>query len=268
MLLLREEIQRERRGIMRSTDEFAVAHKRLLQEALTDALTQLPNRRHGLDFLASEWAFAQSNGLPMACLLMDIDHFKRINDTYGHAAGDAVLRQLADLLKRASRVEDLVFRYGGEEFAAVLPNASARAAAQIADRIRTLVERYTFLWDQKTIPVTLSIGVANLSGTTKGQPGADRRRPMPRSTRPRKRSQPRRGRRLKRPGLLAAAQTGRSAAAAGVMAQVIVDEAGDEVVAVVVARMQRRCSGWPTAAQACCSRSGCNCVRRKPSASP
>jgi diguanylate cyclase (GGDEF)-like protein len=103
----------------------------------------------------------------MACLLMDIDHFKRINDSYGHAAGDAVLRQLADLLKRASRVEDLVFRYGGEEFAAVLPNASARAAVQIADRIRALVERYTFLWDRQSIPVTLSIGVANLSSAEK-----------------------------------------------------------------------------------------------------
>ncbi|HRL77081.1 MAG TPA: HDOD domain-containing protein [Candidatus Accumulibacter phosphatis] len=167
MLLLREEIQRERRGIMRSTDEFAVTHRRLLQQALTDALTQLPNRRHGLDYLASEWAFAQSNGLPMACLLLDIDHFKRINDTYGHAAGDAVLRQLADLLKRASRVEDLVFRYGGEEFAAVLPNASARAAAQIADRIRALVEKYSFLWEQQPIPLTLSIGVANLSSKIK-----------------------------------------------------------------------------------------------------
>lgn len=167
MLLLREEIQRERRGIMRSTDEFAVTHKRLLQEALTDPLTQLPNRRHGLDFLASEWAFAQSNGLPMACLLLDIDHFKRINDTHGHAAGDAVLRQLADLLKRTSRVEDLVFRYGGEEFAAVLPNANARAVAQIADRIRSVVEKYSFLWENQAIPVTLSIGVANLNGTEK-----------------------------------------------------------------------------------------------------
>ena len=167
MLLLREEIQRERRGIMRSTGEFAVAHKRLLQEALTDTLTQLPNRRHGLDFLASEWAFSQSNALPLSCLLLDIDHFKRINDTYGHPAGDAVLRQLADLLKRVSRSEDLVFRYGGEEFAAVLPNANARAAAQIAERIRTLVERYDFLWQRKSLPVTVSIGVAHASGSEK-----------------------------------------------------------------------------------------------------
>ncbi len=100
----------------------------------------------------------------MACLLLDIDHFKRINDSHGHAAGDAVLRQLADLLKRTSRVEDLVFRYGGEEFAAVLPNAGPRAALQIAERIRSVVERYNFLWERQSIPVTLSIGVANLSG--------------------------------------------------------------------------------------------------------
>jgi diguanylate cyclase (GGDEF)-like protein len=100
----------------------------------------------------------------MACLLLDIDHFKRINDTYGHAAGDAVLRQLAELLKRASRAEDLVFRYGGEEFAAVLPNATARAAVQIAERIRSVVEKYSFLWEGQTIPVTLSIGVASLHG--------------------------------------------------------------------------------------------------------
>ncbi len=164
MLLLREEIQRERRGIMRSTDEFAVAHKRLLHEALTDTLTQLPNRRLGLDFLASEWAFARSNALPMASLLLDIDHFKHINDTYGHPAGDAVLRQLADLLKRTSRGEDLVFRYGGEEFAAVLPNANAHTAAQIAERIRTLIERYDFVWEGRSIPVTASIGVAHRNG--------------------------------------------------------------------------------------------------------
>ena len=103
----------------------------------------------------------------MACLLLDIDHFKRINDTLGHPAGDAVLQQLADLLKRASRPEDLVFRYGGEEFAAVLPNANAQTAVQIAERIRGLVQKYHFLWQRRSIPLTVSIGVAILSSTGK-----------------------------------------------------------------------------------------------------
>lgn len=165
MLLLREQIQRERLGIMRSTDEFAVAQKRLLQDALTDTLTQLPNRRNGLDFLASEWVFAQSSGAPLACLMLDIDHFKRINDNFGHAAGDAVLRQLAEVLKRTSRAEDMVFRYGGEEFAAILTNANLRSALLIGERIRVLVEKTDFEWEEKHIPVTLSVGVAISTGS-------------------------------------------------------------------------------------------------------
>ena len=92
--------------------------------------------------------------------MLDIDHFKRINDSYGHAAGDAVLSQLADILKRASRAEDMVFRYGGEEFAAVLTNAPLRIALQIGERFRTLVEKATFEWEGQKIPVTLSVGVA------------------------------------------------------------------------------------------------------------
>jgi len=164
MLNLKEQIHRERLGIMRSTDEFAVAQKRLLQDALTDTLTQLPNRRNGLDFLASEWVFAQSSGASLACLMLDIDHFKRINDNYGHAAGDAVLRQLAEILRCASRAEDMVFRYGGEEFAAVLTNANLRIAQQIGERIRTQVEDSDFVWEGSRIPVTLSIGAAISTG--------------------------------------------------------------------------------------------------------
>ena len=164
MLMLKEEIHRERLGIMRSTDQFASAQKRLLQDALTDTLTQLPNRRHGLDFLASEWIFAQSSGAPLAFLMLDIDHFKHINDTWGHAAGDAVLRQLAELLKRTSRAEDMVFRYGGEEFAAILTNSGLRVAVQIGERIRVLVETENFVWEEQHIPVTLSVGVAMSSG--------------------------------------------------------------------------------------------------------
>ena len=145
---------------MRSTDEFAVAQKRLLQDALTDTLTQLPNRRNGLDFLESEWIFAQSSGSPLSCLMLDIDHFKQINDNFSHAAGDAVLRSLADILRNTARAEDMIFRYGGEEFAAVLTNAPLRIALQIGERIREQVEKTVFEWEGQVIPVTLSIGAA------------------------------------------------------------------------------------------------------------
>ena len=164
LLTLKEEIQRERTGVLRSTDEFALAQKRLLQDALTDPLTQLPNRRNGLDFLASEWVFAQTSGAPLAFLMLDIDHFKRVNDHYGHAAGDSILRQLAAILKHASRSADLVFRYGGEEFAAVLSDADRGVALQIGERIRAQVEDNVFTWEGERIPLTLSIGVAVASG--------------------------------------------------------------------------------------------------------
>jgi len=165
MLVLKDEIHRERLGIMRSTDEFAVAQKRLLQDALTDTLTQLPNRRNGLDFLASEWLFSQSSGAPLACLMLDIDHFKRINDHYSHAAGDAVLQQLSELLRNVSRSEDVVFRYGGEEFVAVLTNANQRVALQIGERLRMMTEKTEFRWEEQRIPVTISVGVAAIRGT-------------------------------------------------------------------------------------------------------
>ncbi len=165
MLSLQEEIQRERRDIVRSADEFAVLQKRLLQEALTDPLTGLPNRRHGLDFLAAEWAFAQTSGLPIACLMMDIDHFKQINDQLGHSAGDTVLSQVAELLRQATRTTDLLFRFGGEEFAAVLPNATLQAAAHIAERFRRSVENQVFRWENQVIPVRVSIGVALAKAT-------------------------------------------------------------------------------------------------------
>lgn len=165
MLVLKEEIHRDRLGIMRSTDEFAVAQKRLLQDALTDTLTRLPNRRYGMDFLASEWVFAQSSGAALACLMLDIDHFKQINDRYGHAAGDAVLCQLADILRLTSRAEDLFFRYGGEEFVAVLTDANLRVALQVGERIRSQVEKAVFAYEGQHIPVTLSVGAAIASST-------------------------------------------------------------------------------------------------------
>lgn len=165
VLQLRQEVRQERRGIVRSADEFAGVRRRLTQVASTDALTQLPNRRHGLDYLASEWVFAGANGLPMAALMIDIDHFKAVNDRHGHSVGDGVLRQLATRLRHGSRSEDMVFRYGGEEFAVILPGAHLRTALQVAERIRLLVaaspcESTEPGFPRLGVPVTVSIGAA------------------------------------------------------------------------------------------------------------
>jgi len=166
MLHLRQEITREREGVVRSAEEFAGAHRRLIEAALTDPLTNLPNRRHGLDFLQTEWTAAQDNSRPLSLLMLDIDHFKQINDRYGHPAGDAVLHRLAELLRAISRAEDLVFRYGGEEFAVVLPGAPLATAIQVAERIRRLTAVETFEWQNEFIAVTVSIGAAGRSERT------------------------------------------------------------------------------------------------------
>lgn len=157
---LRREIRRERLGVLRSTEAFAGEHRELLAVALTDALTGLPNRRHGLDYLAAEWGFARANNFPLACLMLDIDHFKRINDTQGHPAGDAVLRQLATLLKGLSRVEDMLFRYGGEEFALILPGTDLATGLRIAERMRAQVEAAIFRYDGPELRISVSLGLA------------------------------------------------------------------------------------------------------------
>jgi len=163
MLHLRQEMTRERQGVVRSAEEFAGAQRRLIEAALTDPLTNLPNRRHGLDFLNTEWAAALDNNRSLSLLMLDIDHFKQVNDTYGHPAGDAVLHRLAELLRAASRAEDLVFRYGGEEFAVVLPGATLATAIQVGERIRRLTAVETFEWGSDIIPITISIGAASRS---------------------------------------------------------------------------------------------------------
>jgi two-component system, cell cycle response regulator len=165
MLQLRQEMLREREDVVRSASKFADSYRRLIQVALTDPLTQLPNRRHGLDFLNAEWEGAKNNNLPLSAMMLDIDHFKRVNDNHGHAAGDAVLRALAELLRNVSRTEDMVFRYGGEEFAIILPGTTLATAVKVAERIRRLVAVETFKWQASIIPITISIGVAALAGS-------------------------------------------------------------------------------------------------------
>jgi diguanylate cyclase (GGDEF)-like protein len=134
--------------------------------ATTDFLTGLPNRREFMDRLTGEQGRLQRDiGASAAVLLLDIDYFKRINDEYGHAAGDAVLRQLADLMRDAQRKIDMLGRIGGEEFAILLPGTELDAAAVFAERLRLQVaETPMQLDDNASLTVTVSIGIAVMGG--------------------------------------------------------------------------------------------------------
>jgi len=160
IIQLQTELIKERNDMVNSAGEWARANRRLTHAAMTDPLTQLSNRRHGLDTFSAEWEFAKTNNLPLSCLMIDIDHFKNINDQHGHKAGDAVLIILALLLQADARSNDLVFRYGGEEFCLICPGATLEMACVVAERIRQDVENQPFQLGDMDITITVSIGVA------------------------------------------------------------------------------------------------------------
>ncbi len=127
-----------------------------------DPLTNAYNKRHLLDRLSGEFSFAKRKGVPLALIMMDIDHFKLVNDEHGHPAGDFVLMRLGKLAHSIIRDEDIFARYGGEEFTLVLKDTGREGADILAERLRRLVEEHEFVFEGKVIPVTVSIGVANL----------------------------------------------------------------------------------------------------------
>ena len=134
--------------------------RKMFQAALRDGLTHVFNRRYLDDRLTSELAFAKRHEAPLALLLTDLDHFKKINDEYGHLAGDFVLERFARLLESQVRAEDVVARYGGEEFAVLCRDTDENQAAVLAERLRFSCEHEQFAFEGKTIPVTVSIGIA------------------------------------------------------------------------------------------------------------
>lgn len=146
----------------------AIGNARLYQQTqrlvVTDAQTGLYNYRHFQDRLALVLREAQLTGQPFALIMMDLDHFKQCNDTYGHPTGDAVLRQTAAILQESCRHEDLIFRYGGDEFAILLPNSSGEAAMKVGERIREQLSNFPFTTRSGRpldVPLTVSLGVAS-----------------------------------------------------------------------------------------------------------
>ena len=139
-------------------------HDTIYRMTITDGLTQVFNRRYLVDFIEREMARCSRHRRPLSIALLDIDHFKSINDNYGHLAGDFVLRELAALLRLRIRREECLARYGGEEFCIVLPEAAREDALARADELRKSATGYAFSFDGVHIPVTFSAGVAELGG--------------------------------------------------------------------------------------------------------
>ncbi len=135
-------------------------HASLLSSALRDPLTGLFNKRYLMDRLDSELKFARRHETALSLLMLDLDHFKTVNDTYGHMAGDAVLSNLATVLLHAVRNEDVVARFGGEELAVVLRAIPLEPAHQLGERLRRLVEQTVTIHQGLELRATTSVGVA------------------------------------------------------------------------------------------------------------
>jgi diguanylate cyclase (GGDEF)-like protein len=133
---------------------------RLEQAAQNDALTGLCNRRELMDRLEPEVATARRYDTALSLIMLDIDHFKRVNDSYGHQAGDDVLQALAKIMHNCLRISDLPARYGGEEFVIVCPHTDSHGARQIAERLRCTVEQASLTTRRGDIRLTISVGVA------------------------------------------------------------------------------------------------------------
>lgn len=154
--------QTELRRIAR---ELSLSHRQQQLLALTDQLTELPNRRAAMDALDKAWNLSIRKQTPFSLLFLDIDHFKTINDSFGHDIGDEVLKAVAKILKQSTRIEDTVARVGGEEFFLISPNLPIREALIAAERLRLKIEMTNFILGETNLNLTISIGIAIIEKT-------------------------------------------------------------------------------------------------------
>jgi diguanylate cyclase (GGDEF)-like protein len=161
-----EELQRAREDLEKQVRERAAelikANRQLQELSITDGLTGLYNHRHLIRILESEHRRALRYRRNFALLMVDVDYFKQVNDTYGHPCGDQVLQTIARLFKECVRTTDVVARYGGDEIAIILLETNKGTALKVSEKLRRVVERHPFEWEGQTFQVTVSIGVASV----------------------------------------------------------------------------------------------------------
>ncbi len=153
-----------------SDDVEASYQRRLAEGALHEPLTGLYNRRHFMDRLTAELAASQRHRRPLSLLLIDIDHFKAVNDSHGHLAADEALKMLAHVMRGAVRKEDVLARYGGEEFVVLARETGLGGGRALAERIRKAVERSRISWEGRELALTVSIGVSVIDERTGSEP--------------------------------------------------------------------------------------------------
>ncbi len=159
-------LETERSGHRRSLSQLAVTTRKLHRQSLTDPLTGLANRRMADAFLKRHWSQAERRNLPLSCLLIDLDDFKRINDTHGHDAGDRVLHGFAEILKRQVRQEDLAVRLGGDEFLVVCPHAGVAEVEKLLARLRATAQKVHL----ETGSLEFSAGIVERDGSVMKTP--------------------------------------------------------------------------------------------------
>jgi len=142
--------------------------QQMYDAAARDGLTRAYNKKFFLDRFETEFAFARRHKSLLSLIMFDVDHFKKVNDTYGHLAGDAVLVHLARITQSMIRTEDIFARYGGEEFAIICRGTPLANAALVGERLRVAVEQAVFDYQQQRLPVTISVGVAALAEANAG----------------------------------------------------------------------------------------------------
>ena len=140
----------------------AILYEQTKQLAVTDGLTGISNRPNMEQALQNEFERSMRYGAPLSVVLLDVDHFKGVNDTYGHQKGDEILVAIASLLKKVCRTNDIAARYGGEEFLMILPQSNAQGAFKIAERLREEMMKMNFTGNESNFSVTTSCGVAEL----------------------------------------------------------------------------------------------------------
>jgi len=145
-------------------DMIRAQNRLLLAETQTDPLTGLGNHRYLHEAFQNQYQNRKSDAEPISCLMMDLDFFKKVNDTYGHPFGDEVLKAFAGLIKKAIRPGDIAARYGGEEFVCILPNCAKEEAVQVGERIREAMEKNVIYFKKVPVEITVSVGAATHNG--------------------------------------------------------------------------------------------------------